>query len=379
MKPRALMVISLFYPCMGGAEQQALHIAAALSRQGLPVTVLTRRLKGLPAFEQIQGVPVYRSIWTIDWEKLFGITYILSVFWFLYRKRHTYDIIHCHIAQGFHSLVAMLFKSVFKKRVIIKVAATGPLSDFSMIKKVIFGDKFLAAMKKTDRLIITSAQSMQEALEEGFSSEAVLQIPNGVDTHYFRPNGSQGEENTITFIGRLDRMKGIHILIQAFTQLREKGWDMHLDIIGDGPEKNTLKQLAVNSRLHEHISFYGEVENVAPYLQRSTLFVLPSLSEGLSNVLLEAMACGLPVIAARTGGNPDIIQNGVNGLLVDLENPEQLSKAVERLLSDRSFADRLGVQARKTIEERYSMDQVVEHYQTLYSDLVPSSLQLQQN
>jgi len=371
MKPRVVMIISYFYPILGGSEQQALKLAAGLVNEGISVSVLTRRIKGLPIFEKIMNVPVYRSIRIIEWQKLFGITYLLSVFWFLYRKRHSYDIIHCHIAQGFHSIVAILFKSLFKKKVIIKVAATGPISDFVMMKKVIFGNGFLEKLKNADKIITICTQSEKEALQEGFLPSTVMQIKNGVDVHYFTPLLSDSTKQTrILFIGRLDYMKGVHNLIEAFNGLIKEGMNAYLTIVGDGPDREKLENLASVSGLNDHLSFCGEIKGVVSLLQESTMFVLPSLSEGLSNVVLEAMACGLPVVATNAGGTTDIIKDGINGILVEPDNVGQLCNAMKKIIVNKSMAEQLGNEARKTVEIHFSMEQVVTKYLKLYEELL---------
>lgn len=360
------MIISQFYPLHGGAEQQALHLAKSLIKNGITVSVLTRYLKGVPVYENIEGIPVYRNIKTIAMGKLFGLTYIITVCFFLLRMRHEYDIIHCHLAQGFHSPVALLFKALFKKKVIIKVGATGPLSDFKMLQQVVFGNFFLRILKYADRIITVCAQATDEAYAYGIPHSHIIEIPNGVDIEQFYPSPERRKDNVIAFVGRLDYMKGVHVLLKAVCMLKQKCSTFYLNIIGDGPEKETLQAMAVQLGISESVLFLGETDTIADELPQAAIFALPSLSEGLSNVILEAMACGLPVIATSVGGNPDIICDGVNGLLVEPERPEQLYNALWQLLSDRAFASSLGVQARSSVEQKFSLNMVVKRYLELY-------------
>jgi glycosyltransferase involved in cell wall biosynthesis len=367
--PAIMMVVSLFHPHLGGAEQQALMLAEQLIKRGMRVSVLTRAFSGLPSFEVIRGVPVYRSIKTLSWGKCFGFSYMLSVLWFLLRNRNSYDIIHCHLL-GFHSAVAVLFQRLFNKKTISLVGATGPVSDFLQMKNIFLGNFFLRLIARSDRLILLCEKSREEALTEGFSSEQLVYIPNGVDTAYFKPvPEARTKNNNIIFIGRLDCLKGVDTLLQALRKLKDAGVPAQLDIIGDGPERSGLELLARQLGITSAVIFHGAVHGVAPYLQRSSLFVLPSLSEGMPNVVLEAMACGLPVVATRVGGIVDIITDGENGLLVDAQHPDQLYEAMKRLLTDRQLADRLGGQALRTIERRFSLDTIVNRYISLYEEL----------
>ena len=366
------MVISHFHPFLGGAEQQALFLSECLIEKGFSVSVLTRSFPGLPSFEIIRGVPVYRHIRTIARGKLFGLTYMLSVFWFLFRRRNSYDIIHCHLL-GFHSAVAVVFKWLFKKKTCSLVGATGPISEFIQIRNGLWGDWLLKIITRSDRVITLCSQSYAEALQAGFSDFQIIQIPNGVDADYFKPAAIEKRaDNRIIFIGRLDQWKGVDFLIRAFKILLAGAVPAHLDILGDGPDREKLQQQAADLGLQDVLTFHGAVHGVAPYLQHASLFVLPSLSEGMPNVVLEAMACGLPVIATRVGGIVDIIDNEKNGSLVDAQRPDQLYEAMKQLLTDKELAQRLGRAARKTIEERFSLPVIVNRYSTLYQELTAS-------
>lgn len=371
--PAIMMIVSLFHPHLGGAEQQALMLAEQLIKRGMKVSVLTRTFKGLPSFEVIRGVPVYRRIRTLSRGKWFGLSYMVSTLWFLFRNRNSYDIIHCHLL-GFHSAVAVLLKWLFGKKTISLVGATGPVSDFLQMKNIFMGNFFLRMIARSDRLILLCSKSREEALAEGFFPAQLVYIPNGVDTACFKPDPDIGKRgNTITFIGRLDYLKGVDILLQAFSRLISAGIPARLDILGDGPERNNLEIMSQQLGINDAVTFHGAVHGVAPYLQCSALFVLPSLSEGMPNVVLEAMACGLPVVATRVGGIVDIIEDGANGLLVDAQRPDQLYEAMQRLFTDRQLADRLARQALKTIEQQFSLDTIVNRYSALYQALMKSS------
>jgi len=370
--PSILMVISHFHPFLGGAEQQALFLSERLIEKGFAVSVLTRSFPGLPSFEIIRSVPVYRHIRTINQGKLFGLTYMLSVFWFLFRRRNSYDIIHCHLL-GFHSAIAVVLKWLFKKKTCSLVGATGPISEFVQLRNGLWGDLLLKIIVRSDRVITLCSQSNAEALTAGFSDFQIVQIPNGVDADYFKPVAIEKRAgNRVVFIGRLDQWKGVDFLIQAFKTLLADGVPAHLDILGDGPDRDKLQQQAADLGLQDDITFHGAVHGVAPYLQQASLFVLPSLSEGMPNVVLEAMACGLPVIATRVGGIVDIIDNGENGLLVEAQHAEQLCEAIKEVLTNKELAQRLGMAARKTIEERFSLPVIVHCYGTLYQELTAS-------
>jgi glycosyltransferase involved in cell wall biosynthesis len=201
-----------------------------------------------------------------------------------------------------------------------------------------------------------------------------MQIPNGCNTEFFHPIAKkQLNSGKIIFIGKLNPMKGVHILIECFALLRAEHLDIKLEIIGDGPDRKKLENMTKTLEISKAVCFYGEIKDVKKHLQEADLFVLPSFSEGLPNVILEAMSSGLPVIATRTGGIPDIIEDGSNGILVEPRNSDQLYKAISRILTNEKLAEQLSLKARETIESRFSIDHIARQYIKLYNKLTSSS------
>ncbi len=371
MTPRVLMLISNFYPVLAGAEQQALNLSQMLVSKGIPVSVLTRSIKSEKSFEQIKGVSVYRKIHVLDKGKWFGISYILTSFYFLFRMRHTYNIIHCHIADGLGYIAALLIKFFFNKKVIVKIALSGPTSDFKRLKKSWINRICLKLLHKVDKIITICEWSKKEAVAEGFSESKIAFIPNGVNTDHFIPSSVLDcSSNKITYLGRLKHQKGIDTLLRAFSILVAKKPELQLEITGEGPEKTNLLKMSEDLKIADKVIFHGNNTDPYAFLLSSGIFVLPSRCEGLPNVLLEAMSCGLPVIASNVGGNLDLIQPGINGILFEEGNHEQLSLAIETIRDDKQLKEKLGENARQTVVEGYSMDLITSEYITLYKELL---------
>jgi glycosyltransferase involved in cell wall biosynthesis len=365
------MVISQFYPELGGAEVQAQGLAGALLKRGIDVCVLTRHLKGLPHHELIEGIPVYRAIRTIPIPLLWGLFFMVSTFCFLYKRRKEYTVIHCHIFQEFQTIVSLLFKYLFRKKVVVKMSSSGVTSDIKLLHKKVYGKFFLLFARHVDAIVAVCKQSSREILAGGFHADRLVEIPNGVDTRKFTQGDCRGarEEKTITFIGRLDGYKGVDYLLNGFKTLLSKIDKVRLIIVGTGPDETRLKYLAGALEIQGHVVFRGKQENIRSILSETDIFVLPSLSEGMSNVLLEAMACGLPIVATAVGGNSDLISDRRNGILVPPANPDVLSEALVELLQNNTLAKQLGAEARKTVEDHYSLESICESYQQLYNRL----------
>lgn len=371
--PRVMMVLSYFHPFRGGAENQALLLSETMRRKGLDVSVLTRACKHLPDFEIVRTVPVRRAIKTVQARTLFGLWYFCSCLAYMIVKSRQYDVLHCHILQGFHSAAAVIAGRMLQKKVVIKIANTGASSDFLHAKGLRGGMHILRLLKKADVLVATSRQSAREACAEGFSDAQIAIIPNGVDTVRFRPSGIQVQTRTrIVCAGRLVKIKGLTVLLEAFHQLKLDGICRRLDIVGAGPEHDCLVQQAAELGCADDVIFHGEVGTVEDFFDNTCVFVQPSLAEGMSNVLLEAMACGLPVVATRTGAATDIIDDGVNGFLVDTASAAQIGAAVKKIIADEGLARRLGAMARLTIEDKYSIEAVAGRYVDLYRSLLAS-------
>jgi glycosyltransferase involved in cell wall biosynthesis len=366
-----MMVISQFYPLLGGAEVQARELARALVTKGVTVSVLTRRLKGVPASEVLDDVPVHRAIRTVPVPFLWGASFMISVFIFLYRKRKEYTIIHCHILQEFQTVVALLFKGMFNKKVIVKMSSSGETSDIKLLKRSLTGKLFYPFIKKVDAVISVCKQSTHELVNGGFSEERIAEIPNGVDIERFvqHPPRQGQQRPTITFVGRLDRYKGVDFLLEAFQRVLSEGNNARLLIVGTGPDETFLKRRVLALHLEENILFLGKREDTVSLLLDSDVFVLPTLSEGMSNVLLEAMSCGLPVVTTSVGGNCDLISNGHNGILVPPGDSEALSDALMGILQNTALAQQLGEEARRTVEKHYSLGSITDSYLALYNKI----------
>jgi glycosyltransferase involved in cell wall biosynthesis len=193
----------------------------------------------------------------------------------------------------------------------------------------------------------------------------VCTVYHGVDLERFSPAARRGgEEFTILSVSRLDRPKGQHLLLAALEALGKEGYRFRLRIVGEGPARRELEELTRLCRLEGRVSFAGRVyhEHLPDYYRQADLFVLPCYRDGnyqdnLPNVLLEAMACGVPVISTRMQGIPELIEDGVSGLLVEQQDVAGLTQAIRRLMDDRELAAGMGQAGRRRVAEHF--DQAV--------------------
>ena len=196
-----------------------------------------------------------------------------------------------------------------------------------------------------------------------------------------RDLGIQNHEAVILSVGRLSHEKGHADLIRAATRLAGMPGTspFRVVILGDGPERETLTKLAAQVGLEKIVSFTGFQRDTRPYYALATVVAVPSHSEGSPNVVLEAMAAGLPIVANRVGGVPEILEDGVTGLMVEPRNPEAMAKTIFQLLSNADLRSRLGSAARARAESAHTPEAyrraLVEFYRETVSSVRPALAQ----
>lgn len=207
----------------------------------------------------------------------------------------------------------------------------------------------------------------------------IRQIYNGVDTQKFSavkgaavddlPVSFIGDVTVIGTVGRLAAVKDQPTLISAFARICHQ-YPVRLLIVGDGPQRALLERTIDECAIREKVFMAGDRSDVPALLGVMDIFVLPSLAEGISNTVLEAMASGLPVIATKTGGNPELVRNEENGLLVPVGDVEALAAALARLLANSDQVDQMGANARSRVKQEFDWSRTVARYQGVYDELL---------
>lgn len=217
-----------------------------------------------------------------------------------------------------------------------------------------------------DRIVAVSEAVKRSLVESGADLAAVRVIPGGVDSEPYEAVGPL-VPRVVGAFGRLSREKGFDLLVEAMGPLQGEA---RLLLGGEGPQREALAAQVEANRLGEAVSLTGFVEHVPEFLGQIGIFVLPSRSEGLGLVLVEAMAAGRPVVATRVGGVPEVVSDGETGLLVPTENPAALSEAIRRLLADPDLARRMGEAGRRRAGKWFSARRMAEQTVALYEEVV---------
>lgn len=213
--------------------------------------------------------------------------------------------------------------------------------------------------------VCVSHDSARYAAAQGVASRRLRVIWNGIDLDRFAFRGPQPAGPAVV-VARLTAEKDVQNLLHAVRQVVDVLPQFRLEIAGDGPCREELVRLTASLRLGEHVRFLGEVRDVPALLGRARLFVLPSQSEGISLTILEAMACGLPVVTTKVGGNPEVVESGT-GVLVPPRDPAALARGLLRVAGNLDEAQVLGRAARRRVETHFDIRKMVEQYAALYA------------
>jgi len=382
---KVCMLITKFYPVLGGVEYQALKLARCMVQRDIPVTVVTRNYNGSPTFESIDGIQVYRTPLLGKSISKASISYLsLGMAW-LIQHHGSYDILHCHQITAPVTL-GVLAKKLFKgKKVIAKVTSSGQLSEAAAIERLPFSKLRKQLLRSVDTFVSINPKIGEELRYIGINQERIVNIPNGVDIplecayqpiikQKYRALLGLDYQNIVLFVGRLCAEKNLDILLHAWKQTTQKHPNAHLLILGEGGAfrnvEAEIRQLAIDLQLSDTVHFLGRINDVNSYLLAGDIFALPSSTEGMSNALLEAMAAGNGIVASNIPGNAQLISDGINGLLVPPGGVASLSLALNRLLENSALTATLGKAAKQSAIENFSIDSVADRYIKLYTELL---------
>lgn len=240
-------------------------------------------------------------------------------------------------------------------------------------------NKFLSGI--TDKVVaVSEAIKSDIARYDKVNQSKLLIIRNGVNIDKFTAKGAfanvrkelgiRDETTLIGFIGRLVQNKGLEYLLEAFSRVKKECVDSTVMIVGYGSLMEELKKSAQRKGIGNDVLFTGQRRDIPAVLSAIDIFAMSSVKEGLPNALLEALAMGKPVVATAVGGIPEIVENGVTGLVVRPADPGALEEAILRLINDKSLANRLGAEAQDFIIQNHSIETTVQKWQSLYQSIL---------
>jgi glycosyltransferase involved in cell wall biosynthesis len=221
--------------------------------------------------------------------------------------------------------------------------------------------------------VVSNSRGLKELALQTDANQKIEVIYNGVNTEGFKPDDAQKKENKIYItVGatRITHRKGINFLIDAIKMLEEKYPTIFMEVMGEGNAREELENQVEKLGLSDRIKFIGRIpsEETHKYYQKADVFVLPSLNEGMSNAMLEALSSGLPIISTDTGGADELVREGENGFIIKMKDSRDLAEKLEKIISEKDLREKMGQESRK-IAESMSWEKVANQYFKLYENV----------
>lgn len=378
------MISPQFRPLVGGYERAAERLSVALAEAGLRVVVIAeRRDRAWPAVECIDGYEV-RRLSCVYRRNLHTITSLLSFVGFLLRHGRAFDVWHVH-QYGFSAALVVALGQVLRRPVALKLMNSGVDGIAAATGRGGAGWILRYLHRRASACIAISDETRAEAIRFGIPLERIHLIPNGLATHEFHPASPEERnaarralglncERLVLYVGRLAPEKNPLGLLDAWAAVDAKARQgALLALVGDGPHRDEVQAKAQARNLAGSVRLVGHCNNVATWYRAADVFVISSRNEGLSNSMIEALACGLPVISTRVSGSAVLVESPAAGFVVDTGNVKDLAGALELLLVDKSMRTQLGENARLTFEAHFSLDTLSKKTILLYEELVHPS------
>ena len=365
----------------GGAERFGIELSRNLDRQTCHVTLCAfwqRRSKAenywidelthanVPLFfaSQWPGKFKFGDYWI-------GVKKLITMY-----RSHPLDIVHSHYQMG--TLAGILLKIMGCTKHVIRTAHVSKewgVGFASWLCRQIFTNWFFPILSDAE---VGVSESIVKALRSHPGSFLFRKNPNLIHNAIY-PQAFEETDDLITnhevhfpkdcfligSIGRLTNQKGYRYLIDAIPEVLEQVPNAYFILIGEGENRASLEQQAIKMGINEHLAFMGQRERVLPLLRRMDVFVLPSIYEGFPTVILESIACGVPVIATNIPGTDELIKNGENGWLVPPKNPQALAKAIIESYQKPDLRKKFTEKASQNLK-RYRIENIAKEYLSLY-------------
>lgn len=353
------IIVSLFPPkWLAGTEIATYNLADHLARRGHEVHVITSHDAGLPEISEENGFYIHRI--ARPKIRFIGIVAFWAKIYLTIRKIKP-DIVH---SQSLRISIPAWAAQKYQK---IPYVVWGQGSDIYLPGR--FTRMTSKPILQDADAVLALTEDMKQKMRKICDREVSV-VPNGVDLERFKISSrgnKEGNAKTIVFVGRLHPVKGVQYLIEAMSIIHLETPDVKLVLVGDGVERSNLEELAERLELNGCIQFVGQVpqERIPQIMHQADVFALSSLSESFGIVNLEAMATGLPIVATNVGGIPDIVEERVNGYLVNAKSPDEIADRILILLQNDEMREEISAN-NKEKAELFTWDKVTGTVEKIY-------------
>ena len=286
------------------------------------------------------------------------------------------DILHVHYAIP-HATSAVLARQILQQDGIhIPIVTTLHGTDITIVgRDPSFSPVVAYSTEQSDGVTAVSEFLKKETFDHFNLNNEIAVIPNFIDTEQYKPRHNADlkqelcpkREKIVVHVSNFRPVKNVAHVVRIFKQLLDRGLNLKLLLVGDGPDRVSCEHLARRLDICEHVTFMGKQEAVEDILSISDLFLMPSGSETFGLAALEAMSCGVPVIASNIGGLPELIENGKTGFLCELGDLDDFTDKAYQLLSDADLHRQFGLAARQTAISKFDISKVIPVYESFYA------------
>lgn len=359
------------YPTYGGSGAVAIDLASALANRGHEVHVISY---GTPFRMSTAGNLILHEVAVPTYPLFRYPPYDMALASKMAEvaSDHQLQVLHAHYAIP-HSMVAYLAREILgNQRVAVVTTLHG--TDITLIgSDPSYRPATQFALRRSDGVTAVSEYLAKETNRTICGDCSIEVIPNFVDIVRFAPRkrselrdsfAAEGEP-LLVHISNFRPVKRVCDVIRVFHHVY-RDHPARLLMIGDGPERPAAERLSRELELHSRVLFTGSLPDAAPLLAQSDAFVLPSDGESFGLAALEAMACGVPVVAARAGGLPEVVRDGVEGILADVADVETMGRRLSSLLADKTAFEAMKMAARRRAETTFATSMIVPHYEDFY-------------
>ncbi|MBK6315593.1 MAG: glycosyltransferase family 4 protein [Blastocatellia bacterium] len=385
---RVLMISQRLFPYIAGAEQQALGLARALVRAGARVRIHTTMFAdGLPAHDAIDGIEVRRIAVPMARDVATSgpafhaakVAQIVAMALHVARQARSADVVHAHCLSA-STLGAVIGARLAGTPVLVKPSLGGEDGELRKILISAAARPLSSILRRVDRFAVMSDEIAAELSSIDVAADRFSRVDNGIDLDRFCPATDDERRALRTrfgipdgplalFVGQYVPRKGVRELLAAWALLREQHESATLAFAGHGPDQPLID--AAVREAGGGIIDLGARSDVVDVIRASDLLVLPSRNESFGNVIVEALACGLPVIVGRTGVATQIDLDGVAGRFIDPESPSSIAAAIAEFLYDPARRVDAGARGRELVR-RFDFERIAESYLEIYRDMVSS-------
>ena len=377
-----LLTTDYFPPHVGGGvEQVTYHVAEELVRRGHQVAVVTLNTCNASKMENLNGIHVYRAS-PIELTNILGIqssisTEVVQLMREVCLKEQT-NVVHANNMYFCTTIAACLNLKPLGIPLVttLHIGSISELGGIAHYAAALY-ERSIGRwiLRKSNHVVAVSEAVKMYAETLGVDSCKVSVVPNAVDTLTFRPFSREDAPDGVVrvgFIGRLISNKGAQYLVEAAPQILHEFSNVQFHVAGDGPMLRELEHRVKQLGVEDSFRFLGTVPSNVEFIQSCDILVRPSLTDGMPLTVLEAMACGVPNVATRIGGTPEILHDADTGYLVEPKNVGELVSRISKLVADPELRTRMGCRARGFVEKYYSWDQVGRQLSAIYEGALNS-------